>query len=412
MNNIYQFGDKTFIFKLHKTDRPHIRLVVEAGRRLHSTAYAEESPLEPPPFCMILRKYLRDSWLRTIEQHEFERIITISFETKTGLLKLVVELFGEGNIILTNEQGVIMQALAFKRMRDRDILRGVSLAFPPSSGKNPFKITQSQLQEALKAAGEAEIVRTLARFLGIGGVYAEEVLLRANVEKNKQCKKLTEEEILGIFDALQSVLAPILESKFEPSIIQDDGGDYIDVVPFRLKRYEGCKTQAYITFNAALDEFFLRITAFEKAAGSIELEKLKQEAARLKRVVADQEKSISEDEKKSERDRQIGDVIYAHFNELQSFQEQLLKANAQGYDWKAIIAQVMAVKKAGKLPAAYTESFDGKNLALNLSIDGFHFSLSLRKSLLRTLTSTMSGKRAKREVEGAQAALGNQAKTC
>lgn len=407
VNNIYQFGDKTFIFKLHKTDRPHIRLVVEAGRRLHSTAYAEESPLEPPPFCMILRKYLRDSWLRTIEQHEFERIITISFETKTGLLKLVVELFGEGNIILTNEQGVIMQALAFKRMRDRDILRGVSLAFPPSSGKNPFKITQSQLQEALKAAGEAEIVRTLARFLGIGGVYAEEVLLRANVEKNKQCKKLTEEEILGIFDALQSVLAPILESKFEPSIIQDDGGDYIDVVPFRLKRYEGCKTQAYITFNAALDEFFLRITAFEKAAGSIELEKLKQEAARLKRVVADQEKSISEDEKKSERDRQIGDVIYAHFNGLQSFQEQLLKANAQGYDWKAIIAQVMAVKKAGKLPAAYTESFDGKNLALNLSIDGFHFSLSLRKSLFENANEYYErGKRAKQKVEGAQAALG------
>jgi len=44
VNNIYQFGGKTLIFKLHKTDSPPIRLVIEAGRRLHSTSYAEESP--------------------------------------------------------------------------------------------------------------------------------------------------------------------------------------------------------------------------------------------------------------------------------------------------------------------------------------------------------------------------------
>jgi predicted ribosome quality control (RQC) complex YloA/Tae2 family protein len=67
VNNIYQFGEKTVIFKLHKTDQPWIRIVIEAGRRLHSTSYVEESPAEPPPFCMTLRKYLRDSWLRSIE---------------------------------------------------------------------------------------------------------------------------------------------------------------------------------------------------------------------------------------------------------------------------------------------------------------------------------------------------------
>jgi len=65
---------------------------------------------------MTMRKYLRDSWLRGIEQIEFERIVTVFFETKTGLLKLVVELFGDGNIILTNEKDVIIQALEFKKM--------------------------------------------------------------------------------------------------------------------------------------------------------------------------------------------------------------------------------------------------------------------------------------------------------
>ena len=406
VNNIYQLDEKTVIFKLHKTDKPPIRLVVEAGRRIHSTSYAEENPAEPPAFCMTLRKYLRDSWLRRIEQAEFERIVTIYFDTKTGLLKLVGELFGEGNIILTNEKDVIIHALEFKKMRDRDILHNVVLQLPPVSGKNPFKATQTEVQEALKNAGEAEVVRALARFLGIGGVYAEELLLRANVEKNKFSNTLTNSECTAVFGALQSLLTPVLESKFEPNIVLGDDGSFVDVVPFKLRRYEGCKTQSYNRFNDALDEFYLRVKSAEKAVASVETDKLKQETQRLKRMVAEQEKSVSEDEAKSERDRQVGNVIYAHFNELQTFQEQLQKANLQGHDWNTIITTVLAAKKTGKQPAAYVEGFDGKNLALNLCIDNLHFSFNLRDSIFDNANRYYErGKNEKEKAQGASFAL-------
>jgi predicted ribosome quality control (RQC) complex YloA/Tae2 family protein len=411
VNNIYQFGEKTFIFKLHKTDSPMLRLVIESGRRLHATAYAEESPAEPPPFCMTLRKYLRDSWLRTVEQVEFERIVTVTFETKTGLLKMVVELFGEGNIILTNEQGIIIQAMTFKKMRDRDILRGIALVYPPVTGKNPFKVSLAELQETIAAGGDSEVVRVLARGLGIGGTYAEEMLLRAGIEKTKPCNSLTEVDAGTIFAALQSILKPVLDRQFEPSIILDEEGSYQDVVPFKLKRYETAKNQTYPTFNAALDEFFLHVTAVEKAAGTVAVDKLKVEAKRLKRIVDEQEKSIAEDEKRTERYKQIGDCIYAHFQELQTFQEQLLKANQMGYEWAAIVAQVMASKKAGKAPMRYVEGFDGKNLALNLELDGFHFSFTLRKSLFDNANEYYEkGKRAKEKAEGALVALNDSKK--
>jgi len=411
VNNIYQFGEKTFVFKLHKTDAPPIRLVIEVGRRLHSTSYAEESPAEPPPFCMTLRKLIRDSWLRSIEQYEFERIVIVTFETKTGLLRMVVELFGEGNIIITNEQNIIIQALEFKKMRDRDILRNVVLAYPPPSGKNPFKVTQPELQEALQAGGGAEVVRALARSLGIGGTYAEETLLRANVEKSKPCKELTLPETLAIFGALQTLLTTVLEGKFEPNIVLDQDGNYYDVLPFKLKRYEGCSTQQFGSFNEALDEFFLKVTAVEKAASTLEVDNLKQEVKRLQRIVDEQEKSVAEEEKRAERSRLIGDTIYAHFQELQKFQEQLLKAEQQGYQWDAIVAQVMAAKKAGKAPMSYVESFDGKNLALNLAIDGFHFSLVIRESLFENANAYYErGKRAKEKVQGALLALNESKK--
>ena len=265
VNNIYQLDEKTVVFKLHKTDMPPIRLVMEAGRRLHVTSYAEENPAEPPAFCMALRKYLRNAWVAGIDQYEFERIVTVSFRTKTGLLKLVVELFGEGNIILTNEQNVIIHALAYKKMRDRDILHNVVLQLPPASGKNPFKVTQIELEEALKNAGETEVVRPIARFLGVGGVYAEEILLRANVDKTKHCNALSSGEVKGVFEALQTLLAAVSGGNLEACIVLGEEGDFLDVVPIKLKRYEGCKVQVYDSFNQALDEFYLRVITAERA---------------------------------------------------------------------------------------------------------------------------------------------------
>ena len=406
VNNIYQLNEKTLIFKLHKIDKPPIRLVTEAGRRLHSTVYAQESPNVPPAFCMALRKYLRGAWVSGIEQYEFERIVTLSFNTKAGLLRLVVELFGEGNIILTNEKNMILQALFFKRMRDRNILRNEVLAFPPPSGKNPFKVSLSELEEALKNAGEVEVVRVTARFLGIGGVYAEEVLLRANVDKAKPCKNLTDMEIKGIFDALQSLLSKLSEGNLEPSIILDQDGSFLDVVPLKLKRYEGFKTQVYSSFNQSLDEFYLRVTVAESALASVEVDKLKQEAERLKRVVAEQEKSIHDDEAKAERDKLIGDTIYAHFNELQTFQDKLLNANMAGKDWNMLINEALEAKKTGKIPEVYIESFDGRNLALNLFIEDLQFSITLRHSLFDNASEYYErGKKAKQKSAGALTAL-------
>jgi len=406
VNNIYQFGDKTLLFKLHKADVPPIRLVMEAGRRIHTTVYADESPLTPPAFCMAMRKYLRGAWVAGIEQVEFERIVTVSFRTKTGLLRLVLELFGDGNIILTNEQGTIIQALIFKRMRDRNILRNEVLVFPPSSGKNPCKVTQTELAEALSGAGEVEVVRALVRFLGIGGLYAEEVLLRANVEKTKPCNMVISSEVERIFVALQGMLSDVFGGRLEPRIVLAEDESYLDVVPISLKRYEAYKTTAFGTFSEALDEFYLQVTAVEKAGASVDVDKLKQEAERLKRMIAEQEKSISEDEKKADRDKLIGDTIYAHFNELQAFKDELLNANMQGKDWKTLIAEAMEAKKAGQIPQAYIESFDGKNLALNLCVDNLHFSLNLRRTLFDNASEYYErGKKAKQKAGGALAAL-------
>jgi predicted ribosome quality control (RQC) complex YloA/Tae2 family protein len=406
VNNIYQLDAKTLLLKLHKTNQAPLLLILEAGRRLHLTAYSLEKPNTPPAFCMTLRKYLPGAWITNVEQHEFERVVTLFFQAKTGVIQLILELFGEGNIILSDEKGAILQALVFKRMRDRNIVRKEIYQFPPSGGKNPFKVTRKELEEGLKAAGDVEVVRATVRFLGLGGIYAEELLVRAGVEKTTRCSVLTSSNVDTMFEALQSLLSAISGPKREPRIVLDDNGDFVDVLPFGLKRYEAFKIQPYPTFNGALDEFYVRVTATEKAVAGVDIGPIKREAERLKRMIADQEQALRSDDSKAIRDKTIGNAIYAHFNDLQSLLEKFSNARNTGKDLNALATEVLESKEKGKIAETFFVSFDGPTLAINVCVDTLSFSLSLRKTLYENAAEYYDrGKRAKQKSAGVLAAL-------
>jgi predicted ribosome quality control (RQC) complex YloA/Tae2 family protein len=408
VNNVYQLNGKTLLLKLHKMDKPAFSLVLEAGRRLHLTSYVSEKPQAPPAFCMALRKYLRNARLMNIEQYEFERFVLLTLETKEGKLQLVLELFGDGNIILVSENGQILQALSYKRMRDRNILRGEIFQFAPSSGKNPLKVSREDLLEGLKGFGDVEIVRAVARLLGVGGVYAEEVLLRVGVDKTRQCSSLSQTEVDAIFDGLQGQLSRVISGVLEPCIVLNEENSFVDIVPFKLMRYEGSgfKFQLYSSFNEALDEFYVRVTAVEKALSGVEVDQLKREAERLKRIVADQEKVMVEADASSLRDKQVGDMIYAHSVEVQALLDRFSSAKQSGKEWNAIVSEALAEKNASVKHGVFFESFDAKGLIINVCVDDLRFGLNLRKSLFENAAGFYElGKRAKQKMAGAGDAL-------
>lgn len=406
ISNVYQLDDTTLLFKLHKPDKPVFRLILEAGRRLHLTEYVMEKLSVPPAFCMALRKYLRNAWLANVEQYEFERVVVFYLKTGMGEFRLVLELFGDGNIILVDNRGKILQALIYKRMRDRNILREEAFAFAPSGGKNPFKTSHEELVEGLKGFGDVEIVRAVARFLSIGGVYAEEVLLRAGVDKTKPYSALSEEDFSNIFDSLQSLLSSIRGGRLEPCAVLDEAGRFVDVVPFRLKRYELLKHQPYSSFNEALDEFYIRVTAVEKAKAGVEVDVLRREVERLRRVIESQEKTLTEAEAEAERDKRIGDIIYAHIGELQVLLDRFLIEKQGGKEWSKIVSEILVEKRAGTKPWVLFESFDTKSLVVSVCVDGLRFGLNLRGGLFEDAGRFYErSKRARQRLEGAKAAL-------
>jgi predicted ribosome quality control (RQC) complex YloA/Tae2 family protein len=322
------------------------------------------------------------------------------------VVRLVLELFGEGNVILVGEDGRILQALSYKRMRDRNILCGEVFVFPPSSGKNPSKIGKEEFRSILKGVGDVEVVRAVARFLGVGGVYAEEALLRAGVDKTKHCDALGEREIDSISDGLRALLSRVQTRDLEPTIVLDESDSLLDVVPFKLKRYEGFRLQSYEGFNEALDEFYARVTAVEKALAGVEVDRLQREAERLKRIIADQEKVMAEAEAKADRDKRIGDTIYAYSGDFQALLDKFSVGKQMGKNWNAVVSEVLSEKKAGLKPSVFFESLDAKGLTANVCVEGLIFGLELQRSLFENAASFYErGKKARQKLEGARAAL-------
>lgn len=403
VENIYQIGHKTLLFKLHSPNQPTRQLLMEAGKRVHLTDYALEKPPSPPVFCMVLRKHLNGGVIENIEQHEFERAITFKIRVRQELTQLIVELFGEGNVILAGQENVIVAAMSFKKMRDRNILRNETFKHAPARGKNPLLVTRTQLDE-MGDLGKLEIVRALVRLLSIGGLYAEEVLLRANVDKNTPCQTITREQTDAVFHQLQSLLSPLREGKFDPAIVIDDKGEWIDVTPIRLKTYEPLKAEPYDSFSKALDDYYARMS---QVGWISEAQKeYERELGRQQRMLHDQQKTLEEAPKTIERNKRVGDLLHFHLGELQLLQQQISDAKLRGESWEQVASRLEKEKQEGRSPAVYFDSFNAENLILNVSIGGSVFPIQMNQTIQANAAEHYEQmKKAERKLEGSRKAL-------
>ena len=85
--------------------------------RVHLMESAMENPMQPPMFCMLMRKHLVGGKITKIEQDGFERIIKVHIESydEMGFLSektLICEIMGKySNIILVNKDGKIIDSV-------------------------------------------------------------------------------------------------------------------------------------------------------------------------------------------------------------------------------------------------------------------------------------------------------------
>ena len=141
------------------------RLVLSAAAsaaRVHLSEHAKTGPMEPPMFCMLLRKYLCGGRVLAVRRIAGDRILEIDISNLSELgdpvtRTMVVEIMGRhSNIILRAADGRIVDAVRHVGQdisRVRQVLPGLTYAYPPAQGKlNPETATAEEI--ALRLAQE------------------------------------------------------------------------------------------------------------------------------------------------------------------------------------------------------------------------------------------------------------------
>ena len=309
VQKVYQRGDELTI-EVYKGGEGKKRLIIGMSY-CYLSNYKRDNPMKPPGFCMELRKHM--GRIDSIKQRGFDRIL----EIKSGDHKLIAEMFGKGNLILVNN-GKIARALNEEQWADRTIEIGEEYK-PPKPATDP---REAEFDEEIK---EGEIVKQLASNLSLGGVYAEEICERADIEKNRETGELEDEEL----DRIKEEFNELIDADLDPRLYKDEMPKR--AAPFELETYSSYEEEGFESFSRAIDELFYRKQ--KKQNRKEQLEAFREKKQKLEHQKDQQKRKIKGLEKSSEENREKAETIYKNYQELDKIKKELTEA-VEEKGWK------------------------------------------------------------------------------
>jgi predicted ribosome quality control (RQC) complex YloA/Tae2 family protein len=316
LDKIYQPDKNELLISIHVPSIGKNYLRIVSGKYLYMTKFKPEMD-SPSSFCMFLRKQLGNAKVEEIKQLGTERIVRFKLKTFEGSKSLFIELFGKGNMVLTDDKMSIIGTRSVQRWRDRTVKKGY-LYKHPETENNYLNVTEEILKQLLTKdeIEKSSIVKILAKKLGLGGTYSEEICLVSRIDKNKQ--ELANEEIKAILDSIQDLTDKKIEAR---TVSQNEG--ILDIVPFPLKIYASYDLKEFPSYNEALDSALSQMLVFEKEAGRTR--KYEEKLEKIRKIINAQEIQVKELKDGSKQAQMIGDKLYENYAVVDDLLKKLKK---------------------------------------------------------------------------------------
>lgn len=311
LDKAYQKEDEV-ILRLNVPGRERAELYSKSGKWL-CLHEVEEKPGSPPAFAQTLRRLLGNARITAVEQRGFDRIAVVSVDRGGEALRIVFELFGKGNLVVVRGDATAA-CLYPASYKDRVVRPNEPYAFPPA-GVDPLELDREGFARAIREA-KGQVVRMLASVLNLGGQYAEELCLRAGVNKDTKVKELTDAQIDALYTALNNVVVAV-EQERRPAVVSKDGRA-IDATPIDLLQHAGADREEFPTFNEALSRY-LNVAEPEAAAAD-------EATAKYERRIAQQEETLKALRDEIVRYEAQALFLYGHY----AIFDELLKSLREG----------------------------------------------------------------------------------
>ena len=220
MRKAYQPHYEQVVLKLNRKGLPSTDLVIVRGKRLYTSYRDRPMPSKPSQFAMVIRKYLSNARLVEVNQFGFDRVIELVFEKGSGKIKIIIELFRDGNVLLVDNQEKIIQPLTHAKYSTRSLKRGFEYS-PPPEAFNPRKMERKDLEKLLHNS-EHDLIRTLAVRASFGSLYGSIACANANLDENIISNSMTEEQIDLLEESIKNMINELKDKNNTKIWMRDD----------------------------------------------------------------------------------------------------------------------------------------------------------------------------------------------
>ena len=336
----FYFENQIFYLRVYVRGVGHKYLTINLGKYIYLGDKKEDSS-HPNPFVQFLRKYLKPSFIRSITQVGIERILKIEIEKKIGedetqenglkigKYNLYLELFGTGNIILTNENNEIMNSLTKRKMKDRTIMNKEEYQLPPQPPLNVLNINKEILNEEIQKT-DLTTVKFLAIKLALGGKFSEYICSKANFKSDGDSKTINQETLIKELDNLFK--------QSTDAYLEKDGKDFYPI-EFSKDNLEKCES-----FNSCIIQYF---SQFKKQTDAREKE-LDKQLKRLKDRLKKQENTKTRTLKQYSENNEIGTKIFESYGTVDDLLKSINKA-AKEKGWESVEESIKNNEQLSKL---------------------------------------------------------------
>ncbi|KAL1803663.1 hypothetical protein ACET3Z_032310 [Daucus carota] len=162
-SNVYDLSPKTYVFKLMNSsgqtesgESEKVLLLMESGVRLHTTEYIRDKSNTPSGYTLKLRKHIRTRRLEDVRQLGYDRIVLFQFGLGANAHYVILELYAQGNIILTDSDFMVMTLLRSHRDDDKGLAIMSRHQYPLDMCRVFERTTSEKVQDALASKREHE----------------------------------------------------------------------------------------------------------------------------------------------------------------------------------------------------------------------------------------------------------------
>ena len=350
IDKIYQIEKEDILLSVRNNGTSYKLLLTANSNypRLHLSELAKNPSLDPPMFCMILRKHIQGGRIISLEQPLFERIVKIAIEATNELgdkeIKfLIIEIMGRhSNIMLVKQDNTIIDSIkhiAADKSSVREVLPNKPYFLPPSQNKyNPLTATKESFMTLISAKKSPLYKCIYLSYSGVSPLIAHEMCLNAKVDEELTGNDCDASVLSRLWEAFEITFTAVRTGQFSPLLYLNEEESPVDFYSMELNLYHLYTLKHFSSVSALVEAYFFeKSTRFNVSQKTADIKKLLhnfiERAVRKQHI---QQKAL-EDAQNKELYKIYGELLTAYSHQVSQKSKSFTTLNYYEEPYKEII---------------------------------------------------------------------------